>query len=224
MSNTVVTIGLIVLGVAIGLGFGYLIARLAIARRHERDGVSAEDVVDQRPPRGPADSRQGRGGGPGQGRDLPRARRGGPRAPAGRSLQPRDPPRPSGGDPRAARVATWPSGSRCSSTARRSSTTPGARWSGSRRRHAPGWNRIAGIDAKAAKDELLAQVEARGAARGDDPGPRSGDKGTRGSRPAGPPHPGHRHPAPGVGGGHRDRRCRSIAAPLRRHEGADHRA
>ena len=45
MSNTVVTIGLIILGVAIGLGFGYLIARLAIARRHERDGVSAEDVV-----------------------------------------------------------------------------------------------------------------------------------------------------------------------------------
>ena len=45
MNNTVVTIGLMVLGVAIGLGFGYLIARLAIARRHERDGVSAEDVV-----------------------------------------------------------------------------------------------------------------------------------------------------------------------------------
>ncbi len=45
MNNTVVTIGLMVLGVAIGLGFGYLIARLAIARRRERDGVSAEDMV-----------------------------------------------------------------------------------------------------------------------------------------------------------------------------------
>ena len=39
------TIGLSVLGVAIGLAFGYLIARLAIARRHERDGVSADGMV-----------------------------------------------------------------------------------------------------------------------------------------------------------------------------------
>ncbi|HEX9847041.1 MAG TPA: ribonuclease Y [Acidimicrobiia bacterium] len=38
-------IGLAVLGVAIGLGFGYLIARLAIARRRERDVISAEDLV-----------------------------------------------------------------------------------------------------------------------------------------------------------------------------------
>lgn len=44
MENTVV-IGLTVLGVVIGLGFGYLLARLAIARRRERDGVSAEDMV-----------------------------------------------------------------------------------------------------------------------------------------------------------------------------------
>ena len=44
MSNAVV-IGLSALGVAIGLGFGYLLARLAIARRRERDGVSAEDLV-----------------------------------------------------------------------------------------------------------------------------------------------------------------------------------
>ncbi len=44
MSNAV-AIGLSVLGVAIGLGFGYLIARLAIARRRERDGISAEDMV-----------------------------------------------------------------------------------------------------------------------------------------------------------------------------------
>ncbi|MGH8870551.1 MAG: ribonuclease Y [Acidimicrobiia bacterium] len=44
MENTVV-IGLSVLGVVIGLGFGYLLARLAIARRRERDGVSAEDMV-----------------------------------------------------------------------------------------------------------------------------------------------------------------------------------
>ena len=44
MSNAVV-IGLAVLGVAIGLGFGYLVARLSIARRRERDGVSAEDLV-----------------------------------------------------------------------------------------------------------------------------------------------------------------------------------
>lgn len=42
MPNTVV-IGLTVLGVIIGLGFGYLIARLAIARRQERDAISAED-------------------------------------------------------------------------------------------------------------------------------------------------------------------------------------
>lgn len=40
-----VVIGLTVLGLAIGLGFGYLIARLTIARRKERDGVSAEDTV-----------------------------------------------------------------------------------------------------------------------------------------------------------------------------------
>ena len=40
-----VAIGLTVLGVALGLGFGYLVARLAIARRRERDGVSAEDMV-----------------------------------------------------------------------------------------------------------------------------------------------------------------------------------
>jgi ribonuclease Y len=38
-------IGLGVLGVVIGLGFGYLIARLAIARRRERDSISAEDKV-----------------------------------------------------------------------------------------------------------------------------------------------------------------------------------
>jgi ribonuclease Y len=44
MENTVV-IGLTVLGVVIGLGFGYLLARLAIARRRERDVVSAEDMV-----------------------------------------------------------------------------------------------------------------------------------------------------------------------------------
>ena len=44
MSNAV-AIGLAVLGVAIGLGFGYLLARLAIARRRELDGVSAEDMV-----------------------------------------------------------------------------------------------------------------------------------------------------------------------------------
>ena len=44
MSNAV-AIGLAVLGVAIGLGFGYLLARLSIARRRELDGVSAEDMV-----------------------------------------------------------------------------------------------------------------------------------------------------------------------------------
>ncbi len=40
-----VAIWLTVLGVAVGLGFGYLIARLSIAKRRERDGVSAEDMV-----------------------------------------------------------------------------------------------------------------------------------------------------------------------------------
>jgi len=44
MSNAVV-IGLSVVGVVIGLAFGYLIARLAIARRRERDVISAEDTV-----------------------------------------------------------------------------------------------------------------------------------------------------------------------------------
>ncbi|HEY7470463.1 MAG TPA: ribonuclease Y [Acidimicrobiia bacterium] len=43
--GTVGVIGMAVLGLAIGLGFGYLLARLAIARRRERDGVSAEDMV-----------------------------------------------------------------------------------------------------------------------------------------------------------------------------------
>jgi ribonuclease Y len=38
-------IGLSVLGLAIGLGFGYLLARLAVTRRREQDGVSAEDVM-----------------------------------------------------------------------------------------------------------------------------------------------------------------------------------
>jgi ribonuclease Y len=36
---------LTILGIVLGLGFGYLLARLAIARKRERDGVSAEDVV-----------------------------------------------------------------------------------------------------------------------------------------------------------------------------------
>ena len=43
--DTIPVIGLTILGVVLGLGFGYLIARLAIARRRERDGVSAEDMV-----------------------------------------------------------------------------------------------------------------------------------------------------------------------------------
>ncbi len=45
MPNAVV-IGLSVLGIAIGLGFGYLLARLALARRGE-SGVSAEDLVSK---------------------------------------------------------------------------------------------------------------------------------------------------------------------------------
>ena len=43
--STVQVVGLAVLGLAIGLGFGYLIARLSIARRRERDGINAEDTV-----------------------------------------------------------------------------------------------------------------------------------------------------------------------------------
>lgn len=43
--DTIPVIGLTILGVVLGLGFGYLLARLAIARRRERDGVSAEDMV-----------------------------------------------------------------------------------------------------------------------------------------------------------------------------------
>lgn len=46
MSDGVV-IGLIVLGVTIGLGFGYLLARLAIARRSEHREASAEDMVSK---------------------------------------------------------------------------------------------------------------------------------------------------------------------------------
>ncbi len=38
-------IGLSVLALVIGLGFGYLLARLAVTRRRERDGVSAEDLT-----------------------------------------------------------------------------------------------------------------------------------------------------------------------------------
>ncbi|HEY6635267.1 MAG TPA: ribonuclease Y [Acidimicrobiia bacterium] len=38
-------IGLGVLCVVVGLGFGYLIARLAIARRRERDGINAEELT-----------------------------------------------------------------------------------------------------------------------------------------------------------------------------------
>lgn len=44
MSNGVL-LSLIVLGIVIGLAFGYLTARLAMARRRERDTVSAEDMV-----------------------------------------------------------------------------------------------------------------------------------------------------------------------------------
>jgi ribonucrease Y len=43
--ETIPVIGLTIFGVVLGLGFGYLLARLAIARRKERDGVSAEDMV-----------------------------------------------------------------------------------------------------------------------------------------------------------------------------------
>ncbi|MEX1038894.1 MAG: ribonuclease Y [Acidimicrobiia bacterium] len=45
MMFTAEAIGLAVLGAAIGLAFGYLIARLRAARRQERDGISAEDLV-----------------------------------------------------------------------------------------------------------------------------------------------------------------------------------
>jgi len=43
--ETIAVVGLTILGIVLGLGFGYLLARLAIARRRERDGVSAEDMV-----------------------------------------------------------------------------------------------------------------------------------------------------------------------------------
>jgi ribonuclease Y len=43
--DTTVVIGLTVIGTVVGLAFGYLLARLAIARRRERDGVSAGDMV-----------------------------------------------------------------------------------------------------------------------------------------------------------------------------------
>lgn len=42
-----VVIGLTLLGIAIGLAFGYLIARLASARRQEKDGTSAEDALSK---------------------------------------------------------------------------------------------------------------------------------------------------------------------------------
>jgi ribonuclease Y len=44
MSNTVV-IGLTALGVVVGVGFGYLLARLVMTRRRERDAISAEEQV-----------------------------------------------------------------------------------------------------------------------------------------------------------------------------------
>ncbi|MGB8362201.1 MAG: hypothetical protein WCE80_12465, partial [Acidimicrobiia bacterium] len=37
--------GLAALGVVIGLAFGYLVARLAVARRREREGLDAEEKV-----------------------------------------------------------------------------------------------------------------------------------------------------------------------------------
>lgn len=40
-----VAIGLAALGTVLGLGFGYLLARLYMARRREQDGISAEDMV-----------------------------------------------------------------------------------------------------------------------------------------------------------------------------------
>ncbi len=43
--DTALTIGLAVLGIALGLGFGFLLAREMMRRRHEVDGVSAEEAV-----------------------------------------------------------------------------------------------------------------------------------------------------------------------------------
>jgi ribonuclease Y len=43
--NDTVAIGLWVLGIAVGLALGYLLTRLAIARRRERGEMSAEDMV-----------------------------------------------------------------------------------------------------------------------------------------------------------------------------------
>lgn len=43
--NDTVAIGLWILGIAVGLALGYLLTRLAIARRRERGEISAEDMV-----------------------------------------------------------------------------------------------------------------------------------------------------------------------------------
>ena len=43
--NITQAIGLGALGIVIGLGFGSLLARLAIARRRERDGINAEEMM-----------------------------------------------------------------------------------------------------------------------------------------------------------------------------------
>lgn len=39
------TVAMTVLGIALGLGFGYLLARLSVGRRRDRDGISAEGMV-----------------------------------------------------------------------------------------------------------------------------------------------------------------------------------
>jgi ribonucrease Y len=44
MPNSLV-IGLAVLSAGLGLGFGYLLARLAMTRRQEKDGINAEDTL-----------------------------------------------------------------------------------------------------------------------------------------------------------------------------------
>ncbi len=45
MMDVIPAIGLAILGIVLGLGFGYLLARLGMARKRERDGVSAEDAL-----------------------------------------------------------------------------------------------------------------------------------------------------------------------------------
>ncbi len=88
-------IGLGVLCVVVGLGFGYLIARLSIARRRERDGINAEELTTSARLEAQKILAKAEEEGQRQGGDLPGEGRGGPGPSPTRAREPRVTSRPA---------------------------------------------------------------------------------------------------------------------------------